>query len=63
VTASLGVATTGPDIASSTALVEAADQALYRSKRAGRNRVTHHHLPLEDASAVDEPCPRSFQWD
>lgn len=42
VTASLGVATTGGDIQSSSVLIEAADQALYCSKRSGRNRVTHH---------------------
>jgi diguanylate cyclase (GGDEF)-like protein len=42
VTASLGVATTAGDIPTGAALVEAADHALYRSKRAGRNRVTHH---------------------
>jgi two-component system cell cycle response regulator len=63
VTASLGVATTGPDIPNSSALVEAADQALYRSKRAGRNRVTSYQLPLEDASAVDESSPVPLHWD
>jgi two-component system chemotaxis response regulator CheY len=51
VTASLGVATTGSDILASSALVEAADQALYRSKRAGRNRVSCHLGPLEDVTA------------
>ena len=40
VTVSLGVAVFHPDAAeSSDALMEAADQALYRSKREGRNRV------------------------
>jgi diguanylate cyclase (GGDEF)-like protein len=41
VTASLGVATAGPATADGTVLVEQADQALYKSKQAGRNLVTH----------------------
>ncbi len=41
VTVSIGVATLGPNIHSKTDLITAADQALYESKRAGRNRVTH----------------------
>ena len=40
VTASLGVATYPGDADADDALVAAADAALYRSKRAGRNRVT-----------------------
>ena len=40
VTASLGVAVSSPeDDATSTALIRAADLALYRAKRAGRNRA------------------------
>jgi diguanylate cyclase (GGDEF)-like protein/PAS domain S-box-containing protein len=39
VTASLGVAATGSGSADIDALVEAADQAMYRAKREGRNRV------------------------
>ncbi len=42
VTASLGVATIGPGTTTATALVEHADCALYQSKQAGRNRVTHY---------------------
>ena len=54
VTASLGVATTGPGIPDSSALVESADQALYLSKRSGRNRVTSHRLavPLAETGPI-----------
>ncbi len=41
VTASLGVGTIGPSTSSASVLVEQADQAMYQSKQAGRNRVTH----------------------
>jgi len=41
VTASFGVATFQPGVQSGSDLVDQADQALYRSKAAGRNRVTH----------------------
>ncbi len=40
VTASFGVASLGPAIKTTSALVVAADQALYHSKRTGRNRVS-----------------------
>jgi two-component system cell cycle response regulator len=54
ITASLGVATTCDDLPACSALVEAADQALYRSKHAGRNRVTHsRQLAGSDAPALD----------
>lgn len=39
VTASLGVATTRPDVSDVAALINQADQALYSAKQAGRNRV------------------------
>ncbi len=42
VTASFGVATLGPATPTPSALVEHADQALYRSKRAGRDQITHY---------------------
>lgn len=43
VTASFGVATAHPALTESVAsLVQQADQALYRAKRAGRNRVAHY---------------------
>jgi diguanylate cyclase (GGDEF)-like protein len=48
VTASLGVATAGPLTADAAALVDQADRALYQSKQAGRNQVTHYR---------DCPCP------
>jgi diguanylate cyclase (GGDEF)-like protein/PAS domain S-box-containing protein len=40
VTASIGVATMSEEICTAEQLVETADRALYRSKEAGRNRVT-----------------------
>lgn len=43
VTASLGVATTTPKLQEAATLLAAADAALYVSKSAGRNRVTHCH--------------------
>ena len=45
ITASFGVATTGAGTTRPDLLVGQADQALYRSKREGRNRVTHHLAP------------------
>ena len=39
ITISLGVATAGTDPAGPDSLIEAADRALYRAKRSGRNRV------------------------
>jgi diguanylate cyclase (GGDEF)-like protein len=42
VTASFGVATLGPATPTPSALVEHADQALYRSKHAGRDQITHY---------------------
>jgi diguanylate cyclase (GGDEF)-like protein len=40
VTSSFGVAGYGPEHGTEEALIQAADQALYRSKKSGRNRVT-----------------------
>jgi two-component system cell cycle response regulator len=41
VTASLGVGTAGPGTPSPAALVDQADRAMYQSKQAGRNQITH----------------------
>ena len=38
-TISCGVASWGPGFESATAIVQAADEALYEAKRTGRNRV------------------------
>ncbi len=50
-TASLGVGTAGPGTPSAAALVEQADRALYHSKQAGRNRITHYR----DCSLLGSP--------
>jgi diguanylate cyclase (GGDEF)-like protein len=42
VTASFGVATSGPDTPDAATLVDHADRALYRSKEAGRDRTSHY---------------------
>lgn len=61
VTASFGVATSRTGLADGEALLAQADDALYRAKRAGRNRVVHHDDPPEPTGAVlsslvvDEP--------
>jgi len=54
VTASFGVATLGPGTPTASLLVEHADQALYKSKQAGRNQITHYErcVLLGAASAL-----------
>jgi diguanylate cyclase (GGDEF)-like protein len=44
-TVSVGIATFPDDAATARELVDAADQALYRAKRRGRNRVEIHGAP------------------
>jgi diguanylate cyclase (GGDEF)-like protein len=58
VTASVGVATAGPDDLGVTSLVERADAGLYEAKRAGRNRVGIAPAPaiLVDPRAADAPA-------
>jgi two-component system chemotaxis response regulator CheY len=53
ITASLGVSTAGPMTADAAALVDQADRALYQSKQAGRDRVTHHR----DCAPAAFPSP------
>jgi len=53
-TASLGVGTVGPATPNAAALVDQADRALYQSKQAGRNRITHFRdcaLPGDPSAA------------
>lgn len=49
VTVSVGVASWAPTLRSPEALLRRADDALYKSKRDGRNRVTYADAPLADA--------------
>jgi diguanylate cyclase (GGDEF)-like protein len=51
ITASFGVAQFGPDTRAPRTLVEAADAAMYESKRAGRNRVVLSSMPEPALSA------------
>jgi len=61
VTASLGVATSRTGMADGDALLAQTDEALYRAKRAGRNRVVHYNDPPGPGGAaklsplIDEP--------
>jgi len=50
-TASLGVGTARRGTPSAAALVEQADRAMYQSKQAGRNQVTHYR----DCAAIADP--------
>lgn len=54
ITVSVGVSTLTPDTADAAALVKEADDALYRSKHAGRNRVSH------GSAAVTPPPARTL---
>ncbi len=60
ITASLGIATTGPWVTSAARLLDLADRALYQSKAQGRNRVTHaHDLAATDAEPRLTSAPGS----
>jgi diguanylate cyclase (GGDEF)-like protein len=58
VTASFGVCQAGGDVGEGGVLVERADQALYRAKEAGRNRVCAAPPP-EEAQKPSRPVSRS----
>jgi diguanylate cyclase (GGDEF)-like protein len=53
VTVSIGVAMLMPEVATSLELIDLADQALYRAKRDGRNRIELHS---PDAAAAADPA-------
>ncbi|MFQ5988455.1 MAG: diguanylate cyclase [Candidatus Methylomirabilales bacterium] len=58
---SVGVAACPEDATSATDLIEAADQALYQSKRRGKNCVSRAErgmLPPEEETLKRFPCPR-----
>jgi diguanylate cyclase (GGDEF)-like protein len=55
VTASLGIGTIGPNTARASTLLEQADRALYHSKQAGRNQVTHFRRCEASAMRVEVP--------
>jgi diguanylate cyclase (GGDEF)-like protein len=57
VTISLGVATLEAGATAPFNLVKSADQALYQSKLAGRNRVTHHDTQLKVPAAQPTLSP------
>jgi diguanylate cyclase (GGDEF)-like protein/PAS domain S-box-containing protein len=52
IAASFGVASLSPGVRSIEAMVEQADEALYRSKKAGRNRVTLWERAVEPAPST-----------
>jgi diguanylate cyclase (GGDEF)-like protein len=54
ITASVGVSTIRPEMETTSALIEAADVALYSSKRRGRNCVTHadDETPVSVSSSI-----------
>ncbi len=54
-TASLGVGTAGKGTPSAAALVEQADRAMYQSKQAGRNQITHYRDTLEVLESLSDP--------
>lgn len=59
ITASIGVATIEPrrglnDLPSANEIIDSADAALYRAKRAGRNRVFHSQQSLNNTESSDK---------
>ena len=56
VTVSIGVAGLKDAVATPLELIDRADQALYASKKGGRNQVRVHGTPGWDAPALDAPA-------
>jgi diguanylate cyclase (GGDEF)-like protein len=56
-TVSLGVASAAGTEVRAEALLRAADAALYRAKRAGRNRVATEHLPIASGGWASQSSP------
>jgi diguanylate cyclase (GGDEF)-like protein len=48
ITVSIGVSELTPDMVSGEQLIQCADQALYKAKHSGRNRVSRYHPDLSD---------------
>ncbi len=61
ITASIGIATADPGELESKALVGRADDALYRAKRAGRNRVCVDGADDSEASTETAPGEESLR--
>jgi two-component system cell cycle response regulator len=62
VTASFGLATSRKGMVDGDVLLAEADDALYRAKRAGRDRVVHHDDLPEPGEAASSASPLAVPW-